>query len=151
MKTADAVKEILEKPYKLGNFKDGYDCFSMFLSFCDMKGIEIPCEWFSSANPPECGQGWTRENYAERWERGEGRAEMYEFLHNLGTEVDDVNYMRENDIILLAVDMGGDVIFTMPSIYLGNGHILLVTIETGAIVIPLWAVKEKIYEVRRLG
>lgn len=141
MKTADAVKEILEKPYQLGGFKDGFDCFSMFLTFCDMKGIEIPDEW----------QGWTRENYAARWERGEGRAEMYEFLHSLGSEVEDINYLRENDIVLLAIDMGNDVLFTMPAIYLGNGHLLLVTIETGAIVLPLWAVKEKIYEVRRIG
>lgn len=148
MRTADVVKKILQKPYKLGSFKDGFDCFSMFLTFCDMKGIKLPDKW----------HGWTRENYAVRWEHGEGRAEMYEFLHSLGEEVEDVNYMRENDIVMLAVDMapsgsgqGINVLFTMPAIYLGNNHLLLVLIETGATVIPLWAVKEKIYEVRRLG
>lgn len=140
MRTADAVKEILEKPYELGGFKEGFDCFSMLLTFCDLKGIKLPDEW----------RGWTRDNYAERWEQGEGREAMYEFLHSLGTEVDDVNYLREDDIVLLAIDMGGDVLFTMPSIYLGNGHVLIVSIETGAIVVPLWAVKEKIYEARRL-
>lgn len=141
MKTADVVKEILEKPYKLGGFKEGFDCLSMFLTFCDKKGIQLPDQW----------QGWTRENYAARWEAGEGRAEMYEFLHSLGEEVEDINYLREDDIVMLAVDMGENIIFTMPSIYLGNNHLLIVSIETGAIVIPLWAVKEKIYEVRRIG
>ena len=148
MKTADIVKEMLEKPYKLGGLKDSFDCFSMFLTFCDKKGIKLPDEWQA---PDRIGTSWTRENYAERWEQGEGRAEMYEFMHSLGAEVEDVNYIRENDIVLLGIDMGEDVLFTMPSIYLGNGHIFLVTIETGAVVIPLWAVKEKIFEVRRLG
>jgi len=141
MKTADVIKQILDKPYKLGSFKDAFDCFSMFLTFCDMKGIKLPDDW----------HGWTRENYVARWERGEGRAEMYEFMHSLGEEVENINYLRENDIVLINVDMGGSVLFAMPSIYLGNGHLLLVMIETGATVIPLWAVKEKIYEVRRIG
>lgn len=150
MKTADAVKTLLEKPYALGGFENSFDCFSMFLTFCDKKGLKMPDEWQA---PDKIGTSWTRENYAERWNSGEGRNEMYEFLHTLGEEVEDVNYLREDDIVLLAIDLAegrGGVIFTMPSIYLGNGHLMLVTLETGVTVLPLWAVKEKIYEIRRL-
>lgn len=141
MRTAEIIKKLLDKPYVLGNPNACYDCLSMLLTFWDHKGIKIPNEW----------RGWTRENYAERWSKGEGQTELYEFLSSLGEKIENINYMREDDLVILAADTENGDIMVTPAIYLGNNHLLLITIETGIIVIPLWAVKEKIYEVRRLG
>lgn len=134
------VKQMLEKPYKLGSFDNAFDCLSFIIRLYEDVGIKMPDEW----------RGWTRDNYAERWTKGDGRKELYDFFHSLGAEVEDVNYMIEGDLMLLNVGGGNDIEIT-PSVYLGNANVLIVTIETGVVVIPLWAVKEKIYEVRRLG
>ena len=138
MRPADVVKILLEKKYKLGGFKDGYDCLSLLLTFYESLGYKFPNEW----------KGWTRDNYAERWEKGEGRKELYKFLHGLGVEV-DINYAIEGDLLILNNDIVANEMLVTSAIYLGNAHAILLS-DVGIVVVPLWAIKNKIIEVRRL-
>lgn len=131
MKTAYIVQSMLDTPYELGKV----DCISFILDFFESKGINMPEEW----------QGWTRDNYAERWESGQGREELYLWLHGLGIEV-KVNYMIESDIVLIDTPDG-----VTPAIYLGNDNVLMITIQQGLFVIPMLDMRNKIKEVRRLG
>lgn len=131
MKTAEIVNRMLDKPYDLGRV----DCVAFILDFFESKGIDMPSEW----------QGWTRDNYAERWEKGEGREELCLWLHGLGEEV-EINYMIESDIVLIDTPEG-----ITPAIYLGNDNILIITIENGLFVMPLTGLRKRVKEVRRLG
>lgn len=132
---ADIVKGMLAKPYKLGSSGEAFDCLSFMLNFYEERGIKWPTEW----------RGWTRENYAELWKDGYGRTELYEFLKELGEEV-DINFMLEGDLII--IDAGEAAI---PAIYLSSGSAMLVIYERGVMVVPLWSIQDKIVEVRRLG
>jgi hypothetical protein len=132
--TPDVVKELLDKSYKLGGRGDSYDCLSLFLEFHERCGIRMPREW----------RGWTRENYAERWLRGEGREEYYEFLCEV-TEHVEPKYLRERDLIIMKK---AGVMYT--AMYLGSNHVLCVMENQGVQVLPLWAIKHIITDIRRV-
>ena len=130
MKAAAAVKQLMERPYKLG----AQDCYTFIREFYQMQGIEIPTQ-FKYLN---------LDNYVEVWESGGGRETFSEGLQTLGKEV-NINYMREGDLILIEVE---DTAY--PCIYLGFDKVLIVSIETGSIVMPFWSIKHKVISVRRL-
>lgn len=131
MKPADIVKDMLDRPYELGKT----DCLSFVVDFFTALGVPMPTEW----------HGWTRDNYAARWLRGEGRAEFREFLLTYGTPVSE-NYMECGDVIIF------DLAETAcPAIYLGNGHCMILTEEHGISVVPRAAIRAAISGVRRYG
>ena len=131
VKTAMIVKEMLDTPYELGKV----DCVSFILDYFEQKGVDMPDKW----------RDWTRDNYAKRWANGEGREELYLWLHGLGVEV-EINYMIESDLILIDTPEG-----VTPALYMGNNNILIITIESGLFVMPLMGLRKNIREVRRLG
>ena len=121
MKMATIAGQMLDKPYRLGACEDAYDCLSFILSYYEAKGINFGTQW----------NGWTKENYAERWESGEGRTEFYTWMHSLGKSVGR-NYMLDGDLLVLDTEEG-----VTPAIYLGSGNIMIVTIEQGVFVMPV--------------
>jgi len=134
MRTATVIKELLDKPYELGGKGESYDCLSLILKFYESFGVQFPLEW----------RGWTRENYAERWIKGEGREEYYEFLCEISDPV-DIKFMRERDLIIMRHE--GEM---WSAFYLGNSHVACVTKEVGIKVLPLWCIKHFIREVKRV-
>ena len=95
---------------------------------------------------PQEWNGWTRENYVERWLRGEGRQEYIQFIHERTMPV-NINFMRERDVLIVESKDG----FISIAIYLGNNHCIAITENIGVTVLPLWAIKSTIKEVRRIG
>lgn len=128
----DAARRLIDKPYHLGDTSRGYDCLSMVLDFYRGCGVKLPEEF----------RGFTRENYAERWKRGEGRQEIREFYGSLGRRV-DVNYALPGDLMIYEWE---DTVTA--GIYLGNGHALM-CFEKGLKVVPFRFFKSKLIEVRR--
>lgn len=93
---------------------------------------------------PALPEGWTLENYAERWKAGEGRGELVEYLVGIGSEV-PANYERSGDMMVFD---GKQWVF--PGIYLGNGH-FLAAFERGVMVVPLRFFKPVLLSTRRVG
>lgn len=143
IRAATITKHMIEKPYHLGLIKTEFDCLSYILYFYDSLGYKFPDIWWLQTSQ-NSWEGWTRENYARKWEQGEGRDAFIDFLTGLGREV-QINYMLEGDLIILDVEETG-----YPCIYLGNAKVLIISVETGVTVMPLWAIKKRIIEVRRL-
>ena len=127
------AQELLDKRYGLGDMNNGrMDCLSFLWQFY---GDSIPHDW----------NGWNAKNYAVRWSNGEGRHELYEFLHSLGVEIEQA-YMTDNDLLIIDTPDG-----VTPAIYLGSGNIMIVTIEQGVFVMPINYLSCDIMEVRRIG
>lgn len=120
---------MLGEPYNLGQ----NDCLLMFLNYFEAIGIKMPDQW----------NGWTRQNYAERWARGEGREEYYQFLTEQTMPV-DINFIRRGDIVIFKHE---DIMYI--AIYQGNDNVMLVTDKIGTTIMPLWAIRGKVTEVRR--
>ncbi len=134
---ANTADRFVDCPYVLGDPRKGFDCLSMFLDFYRAMGVEFPKEW----------NGWTEENYAERWAKGEGREEFIIWLMEQGTSVDR-NHLQRGDLIVFD-GLIGDVRWMGPGIYLGNGHVVRI-FENGGHVIPLKPFEKIIVDVRRL-
>jgi hypothetical protein len=133
LKTAEIVNKILDMPYGLGQMAmQRMDCLSLLITFY---GNKMPKEW----------RGWTKDNYARRWLKGEGREEFAEFLDTAGIPI-RAPYMTDDDLVILDTPEG-----VTPAIYLGSGNLLVVTIESGAFVMPMHALNCPIKGVRRLG
>ncbi len=130
---AQAVNPLVDCAYVPGDSRKGFDCLGMVLKFYRGMGVEFPREW----------NGWTEENYSERWAKGEGREEFISWLKELGVSVDRAHLQR-GDLIIF--DKDG---FVGPGIYLGNGHVIRI-FETGGHVIPLKPFINTIIDVRRL-
>jgi cell wall-associated NlpC family hydrolase len=132
----EATRKLVDAPYVLGNPSKGYDCLSMLYAIYD---DALPREW----------HGWTLQNYAERWSKGEGRKELAEFVCGLGISIDP-NFMRKGDIIIF----GWSDASKGPGIYLGNDHVLAVLTSeigvNGTRVIPIRKLKPLIFAVRRI-
>jgi cell wall-associated NlpC family hydrolase len=111
---------------------EGFDCLTMLKDFYEEMGATFPEEW----------NGWNAENYAERWENGEGRKEFVEFLMTLGSPIEK-NYMRRGDLIIYEGTLSG------PAIYLGNGLAILV-LTIGGRVHSMRALEPYILSIRRL-
>jgi len=117
-KVSSLASKFVDSEYSLGDKSRGFDCLNMLLDFYDTY------PW------PEEFKGFTRENYAHRWQSGEGKKEWEDFLLSLGTPIEK-NYMQQGDLIIM---YGKGSYF--PAVYLGNDHIILIT-EIGGRVIPL--------------
>ncbi len=128
IKFVEATRKLVDCDYALGDTSKGYDCLSMLYA---VYGDKLPVEW----------NGWTLENYAERWKKGEGRKEFIEFLSGLGISV-SVNFMQKGDILIFPDG---------PGIYLGNDQ--LIRIFAGEIcggkVYPMKLSKQMTIDVRR--
>jgi cell wall-associated NlpC family hydrolase len=133
-----AADRFVDCPYVLGDIRKGFDCLSMVLDFYRAMGIDLlPGEW----------NGWTEENYPERWERGEGRREFIDWLKTLGVSV-DLAYLQRGDLIIFDGPIPSGE-FKGPGIYLGNGHVVRI-FQNGGHVIPLKPFEHTIVDVRRL-
>src|SRR5574337_941948 len=115
-----AARKLIDAGYSLGP-SDGssFDCLTMVWHFYGCLGIELPREF----------KGYSAGNYAERWQAGEGRAELGEYLMSLGEEVPD-NYERTGDLLIF--DAGQ---WVFPGVYLGNAH-FLAAFEKGCKAVP---------------
>lgn len=129
----DAAKLLIDAKYCLGQ-GEGFDCISILHEFYGRLNVHLPA-------PPE---GWTLENYAEKWKAGEGRDELAEYLMSIGSEV-PTNYERSGDMMIFD---GKQCVF--PGIYLGNGH-FLAAFERGVMVVPLRFFRNILFSTRRVG
>lgn len=131
---AIAAMPLIDAGYHLGPGVDGsYDCVTMVLKFYGNLGVDMPSEF----------QGFTLQNYAERWAKGEGRQELFEFLSRMGSAVKH-NFWRSGDLMIF---QGTGVIF--PGVYLGSNHVLC-AFEKGCKVVPFTAFKHALVICRRL-
>lgn len=129
---ANAVSKYIDKKYKLGEV----DCLKYLLDIYESFGVQFPEEW----------HGWTRENYVERWLKGEGQEEFYLFLHEQGVEIEELKNIQRGDLVIIRGYDGGIV----PAIFVGNNNLLVVFLDAGCCMIPVRAVKDRIFEIRRL-
>lgn len=131
---AQAARKLIDAPYCLGNEKYGWDCLSMMWEFYGNLGIKLPRRF----------KGYSDDDYAERWRKGEGREELFDYLTGLGEEVQE-NYERSGDLMIFD---GKEWVF--PGIYLGSGHILC-AFEKGCMVVPFKMFKHALVGIRRLA
>lgn len=131
---AAAACKLIDAKYHLGPGEAGYDCLTMLWHFYGGLGIEVPREF----------KGYSADNYAERWLKGEGREELYEYLMSLGVEV-PANFERAGDLMIFDAEK-----WVFPGIYLGSGHVLC-CFEKGCMVVPYKAFKSSLVVCRRLS
>ena len=130
---ANAAGKLIDAEYSLGNKILGYDCISMLREFYGNLGITLP----------PLPDGWTDNNYAQRWQGGEGREELYHYLLSIGIEVEP-NYIIAGDLLIFD---GKEWVF--PGIYLGSGHVIC-AFERGVKVVPLKFFCHALIEAKRL-
>ena len=136
IKFTEITKQLTDCEYSLGDTSRGFDCLSMILKIYRDMGVKFPDSW----------DGWTEQNYAERWNKGEGREEFLQWLSQLGKRVDS-NFIRKGDVIIF--NRNG---FIGPGIYLGNDLVFRIydgDIKGGKIS-PLRHFRNSIVDVRRL-
>ncbi len=126
---AKSLEPYLFKAYSLGDPSKGWDCLNCLGDWAKKNGLEFPDEF----------EGWTWENYTERWNRGDGMDVLRRFLMSLGDSV-NINYMLPGDILVL--EARGVVGAAQ---YLGSGHVKVVERgkggddpKSGTFVFPLW-------------
>lgn len=127
------VQKFIDAPFALGDKAKGWDCLNSIADFYDSIGKTFPREF----------KGFNESNYAERWEKGEGKEELKEFLLSLGESINQ-NYAVEGDLFIFE---GAEMVF--PGLYLGRGHVLMV-FDKGARVVPLKFFKKYLIGTRRL-
>lgn len=132
---ATAAKRLIDARYHLGMSEDvAFDCLTMMREFYGNLGITLP----------PLPEGWNVDNYAKRWNNGEGREELYHYLLSMGKEVDE-NYMIAGDLLIFD---GKDWVF--PGIYIGSGHVIC-AFDRGVKVVPFKFFRHALIEVKRLG
>ena len=123
----ERLKAIIDAPYELGQ----RDCLSVLLDFY---GVPADFEY----------KGFTRENYAERYRAGSGKAELKEFLCSLGLKVEGGRtFAIAGD--LMVFEQNGNA---YGGIFLGNGNVL-VAFKQGVKVLPVKFILDQLIEVRR--
>ncbi|MCR4286698.1 MAG: NlpC/P60 family protein, partial [Deltaproteobacteria bacterium] len=131
---AAAAQRLIDSPYSLGDDSKGWNCLSMIWHFYGTLGISLPREF----------KGFSAENYAERWKKGEGREELHEYLMGLGQPVEP-NYERNGDLLIFDAET-----WVFPGIYLGSGH-FLAAYERGTMCCPFKFFRKSLRGIRRLG
>lgn len=124
--------------YFLGDQSKGWDCLNSLLSFYEKFGVEFPQEI----------NGWTRENYARRWQENEteGRKVLEAFLSSVGKPV-DLNYIIRGDLLIF----GGAGIPLFPAIFLGSDNVLInFGCKFGMRVVAIGSIPAKLVGARRL-
>ena len=126
----DSTAEWTDTPCDM---RAGKSCLGMMLKFYRKHGVVFPEEF----------EGFTEENFADRWLKGEGRLEWERFLTTIGRPVDP-NFTRKGDLIVGKVQ---GMLFS--GIFLGNGNALAM-FEVGTKVVGFEALKPFLTTVRRL-
>ena len=133
---ADAVKGVLGKSFEMGKC----DCFTtVFINVLEKTGrMSVPDEW----------RGYTKENYAQLWERdpGKARRDYMEFIQ-INSHSIDVKFIKVADLLLIDSGNGGVTV----GLYMGSLTILLPTENHGIVCAPMWRMKDKIIEARRIN
>lgn len=110
---AAIMGEIIDQPYYNPETGRGIDCWQVVTHLCRERSVPVP-PW------PE---GWTEENYRERWYRmreedpARLREMELEFLEGLGTVVDP-SRMIAGDVLVLEDDAGA----CFPAVYCGHNR-----------------------------
>lgn len=110
---AAIMGEIIDQPYYDPGTGRGIDCWQVVTHLCRERNVPVP-PW------PE---GWTEENYRERWYRMKLedpaglREQELEFLKELGSVV-DASQMVAGDILVLEDDAGA----CFPAVYCGHNR-----------------------------
>jgi hypothetical protein len=130
LKFFESTSEWVDTPCDM---RAGRSCLAMMLKFYRKHGVTFPDEF----------RGFTEDNFAERWLRGEGRPEWEEFLTTIGKPV-EVNFARKGDLIVGKVE---NMLFS--GIYLSASKVLMM-FETGAKVVPFEPLRPFVTHVRRL-
>lgn len=115
------IDKYLWKPFAVGDKGKGWDCLNSLRDYFENLGIEFPDKFLD----------WTWENYAERWNKGEGNEVLYSFIMSLGRPI-DLGFIDIGDIIIF-VRHG----YTSLGQYVGNGNFKAHHPERGCIVLPL--------------
>ncbi len=136
---ARQMQRYLWKPFSLGDPSRGWDCLNQLIDFANQNNFEFPKEF----------KGWNEQNYAERWDHGEGMKVFREFLFTLGDPVDRGHMLPGDIIILVMSDPAGNEIVSAVQ-YVGDGKIKAVPKEMGTIVLPLGFFGVAIKGIRRL-
>lgn len=110
------------------------DCLGMILGIYRKLGYQFPTEF----------EGFTEENFLEKWRRGEGRDVLRRFIASLGIPAEK-NFEHPGD--LFYGEIRGEYIF---GIYLGGDHALMMFQESGGKVVPFSRCKPFIQGIRRL-
>ncbi len=132
IKFTEATRKLVDCDYSLCDTSKGFGCLTMILQVYREMGYRFPDEW----------NGWTESNFAERWEKGDGRKEFIEFLNTLGEPV-QTNFVRPADLIIFEDG---------PGIYLSGGNVIRIyagNIEGGK-VLPFRLLKRFVVGIRRL-
>ena len=130
---SNSAKRLIDADYHLGPVDNAFDCLTILREFYGNLGLTLP----------PLPDGWTDDNYAQRWQNGEGREELYYYLLSIGTEVEP-NYIIAGDLLIFD---GKEWVF--PGIYLGSGH-FLAAFEKGVRVVPLKLFIHALVEAKRL-
>lgn len=133
IQVAAAAQRLIDAAYNLGDTSKGFDCLSAIIEFYGNLGVKFPSEY----------EGFTLENYAAKWNAGEGREEFLDFLLEIGSEV-DTHFERAGDLMVFEA---GESVF--PGIYLGSGN-MLCAFEKGVMVLPFKFYQRSLIACRRL-
>lgn len=140
-KLSKIVDRLVDKKFALGKQdtdsvkpEKGLDCLNSLYHIYKYLGFDFPTEW----------KGYNVENYAKRWEKEDCRGDFAEFLQSLGREIDP-NYRLAGDLMLFE----GKQVPVFPSVYLGNGK-LLIAFHEGVRVVPFKFFKKFLKSCRRL-
>ncbi len=129
----EITRKFSDCKFSLGKSSEGWDCLSYIHNIYISLGVNFPKEF----------KGFNAENYADKWNKGEGKKEFEEFLLSLGNPI-EINYARKGDLFVLK---GAEMIF--PAVNLGNGHILLM-FDIGGRIVPYKFFAKMIIGTRRL-
>jgi hypothetical protein len=133
---ANAVHEMIDANYCLGDTSKGWDCLNSLLSVYRKLGFTFP----------ESMGGIDESNYARIWneDNDRARAVFTDFLMGLGEPVDPSFSVRGDLLIFKGAELPA-----FPAISLGSGHMLIV-FQDGVRVEPVSRWKKYLISVRRL-
>lgn len=132
-----AAEKFIGKPHFIGDKTKGWDCLNYLVDFYrDELGYDFPKEF----------EGFTESNYAKKWDEASDscRLTLERFLNTLGNGISP-SFLERGDLLIFKTPNFP----SFPSIYLGNGNILIVAKE-GAHVIPLRFYERYLVGCRRL-
>lgn len=128
----EKIKKYVDGKYCFGDSSKGWDCITLIFDFYSSCGCSLPKEY----------KGWDLNNYAQKWQQGEGRDTIKEFLLSLGSPVKN-NFQLAGDLMIFETEA------VFPGIYLGSQHVLM-AFEKRVMVVPFKFFKDNLIAIRRL-
>lgn len=115
---AKLTAQLVGKPYRAGaTGPDAYDCMGLVIKTQRKMGWKMPKEF----------EGWTLENYAQRFESDpEAGLETLERLLDAHCTRVDTHYLRRGDVVMVRDNFNGR---RFPGVYAGKRQFL--TVVTG--------------------